>query len=116
MLSHQGLQWQLAEVSIRLEAANALVYRAARLVDDDRLTMTLAAQCKKFAVDVAIWGIDHCVRAMGAVGATGMHRLNMQLSEVSLAAYADGTNEMMLDRIGRGLAKEYAEPLVMRPA
>lgn len=116
LLSHQGLQWQLAEVSIRLEAANALVYRAARLVDDDRLIMTLAAQCKKFAVDVAIWGIDHCVRAMGAVGATGMHRLNMQLSEVSLAAYADGTNEMMLDRIGRGLAKEYAEPLVMRPA
>ena len=60
-------------------------------------------------MDAAIWGVDQCIRAMGAVGASAAHRLRMQLDEVRLAAFADGTNEMMRDRIGRGLARDYAE-------
>ncbi len=109
ILAHQGLQWQLAEVATRLEAASALVLRAARLVDRGRDAMTIAAQCKLFAVDAAIWGVDQCIRSMGAVGASAAHRLGMQLDEVRLAAFADGTNEMMRDRVGRGLARDYAE-------
>ncbi|MBR0646113.1 acyl-CoA dehydrogenase family protein [Plastoroseomonas hellenica] len=110
LLAHQGLQWELAEVSIRLEAANALVFRAAQRVNSRLPAVTAAAQCKKFAVDTAIWGIDQCIRAMGAIGASGTHRLSMQLAEVRLAAFGDGTNEIMLDRIGRSLAKDYADP------
>ncbi|MCV9938418.1 acyl-CoA/acyl-ACP dehydrogenase [Boseaceae bacterium BT-24-1] len=110
LLSHQGLQWELAEVSTRLEAANALVFRAAQLVDRGEAAQTAAAQCKKFAVDTAIWGVDQCMRAMGAIGAHDEQGLALQLGEVRLAAYADGTNEMMLDRIGRGLARNYGAP------
>ncbi|MBR0652066.1 acyl-CoA/acyl-ACP dehydrogenase [Roseomonas terrae] len=109
LLAHQGLQWELAEVSVRLEAANALVLKAAQLVNERLSAVIAAAQCKKFAVDTAIWGIDQCIRAMGATGASGTHRLGQQLAEVRLAAFGDGTNEMMLDRIGRGLAKDYAD-------
>ena len=109
LLAHQGLQWELAEVSIRMEAANALVFKAAQLVNDRLPAVTAAAQCKKFAVDTAIWGIDQCIRAMGATGASSVHRLGQQLAEVRLAAFGDGTNEIMLDRIGRGLAKDYAD-------
>jgi alkylation response protein AidB-like acyl-CoA dehydrogenase len=111
LLAHQGLQWELAEVAIRLEAANALVFKAAHLVNERMPALTAAAQCKKFAVDTAIWGIDQCIRATGAIGASGAHRMGMQLAEVRLAAFGDGTNEMMLDRIGRNLAKDYADPV-----
>jgi len=107
LLEHQGLRWELAEVAIRLEAANSLVFKAARLVNEGKPSLTAAAQAKKFAVDTAIWGVDQCVRAMGAVGATGSHRLAMLLSEVRLSAYGDGTNEILVDRIGKGLVKEY---------
>lgn len=113
VLAHQGLQWELAEVSIRLEAANALVFKAAQLVNDRLPAVTAAAQCKKFAVDTAIWGIDQCMRAMGATGASGAHRLGMQLAEVRLAAFGDGTNEIMLDRIGRSAAFGRREPSVV---
>lgn len=112
LLAHQGLQWEFAEVATRLEAASALVFKAAQLVDRGLPSQTAAAQSKKFAVDTAIWGIDQCIRAMGAIGATDAHRLGMHLAEVRLAAYTDGTNEMMLDRIGRGLSKEYGMPVV----
>jgi alkylation response protein AidB-like acyl-CoA dehydrogenase len=71
--------------------------------------ISLAAQAKKFAVDTAIWGIDQCIRIIGATGASAAHRLNMHLAETRLAAYADGTSEMLLDRIGRGLPSNYKD-------
>lgn len=107
LIKHQGLGWELAEVALRLEAANALVLRAAVAVQTGAPAVTLAAQAKKFAVDVSVWGIEQCLRAMGATGASATHRLAMLSSETRLAAYGDGTNEMLLDRIAKGLAKEY---------
>lgn len=107
LLSHQGMRWELAEVAIRLEAANSLVFRAAEQIQAGANPVGLAAQCKKFAVDTGIWGVDQCIRAIGATGASAAHRLNMHLAEMRMAAYADGTNEMMLDRVGRGLEADY---------
>lgn len=107
LLEHQGLRWELAEVAVRLEAANASVFNAARLINDNKPALTAAAAAKKFAVDTAIWGVDQCIRAMGAVGATGPHRLAMLAAEVRLAAFGDGTSEMLMDRIGKSLTKEY---------
>jgi alkylation response protein AidB-like acyl-CoA dehydrogenase len=107
LVAHQGLRWELAEVSVRLEAANALVFRAAEQIQMGGNPVGLAAQAKKFAVDTAIWGIDQCIRIVGATGASAAHRLNMHYSEVRMAAYADGTHEMLLDRIGRGLSSSY---------
>ncbi|WP_441251873.1 acyl-CoA dehydrogenase family protein [Tardiphaga sp. 71_E8_N1_1] len=111
LTGHQGLRWELAEVSIRLEAANALVFRAAEQIQIGENPVGLAAQAKKFAVDTAIWGIDQCVRIVGATGASAAHRLNMHLAEVRMAAYADGTNEMLLDRVGRGLSSAYPKSI-----
>lgn len=108
LLAHQGLNWKLAEVSVRLEAASALVLRAALTVQEGRPALTVAAQAKKFAVDTAVWGIERCQRTMGAIGASAQYRLAMLSSEVKLAAFADGTDEMLLDRIGKGLLKDNA--------
>lgn len=114
LLRHQGLGWELAEVSLRLEAANALVLRAAIAVQTGAAAVTLAAQAKKFAVDVAVWGLDQCQRAMGAIGASADHRLAMLSSETRLAAFGDGTSQMLLDRIAKGLAKEYGPSPVQK--
>lgn len=111
LMEHQGLRWELADVATRLEAASALVCRAAVAVDKDTLSRTLAAQCKAFAVDTAILGIDKCIRAMGAVGASDTHRLAMLQSEIRMAGYGDGTNQILLDRIGRDLGKTYGSSI-----
>lgn len=111
LIKHQGLGWELAEVALRLEAANALVLRAAMAVQTGTPALTLAAQAKKFAVDVAVWGIEQCLRAMGATGASAAHRLAMLASETRLAAFGDGTSEMLLDRIAKGLTREYGTAL-----
>ncbi|MBN8755646.1 MULTISPECIES: acyl-CoA dehydrogenase family protein [unclassified Variovorax] len=110
VLDHQGLRWELAEVSIRLEAANALVFRAAKAIQDGSPGPALAAQAKKFAVDTCLWGIDQCLRAMGAIGVSAGHRLNMLHAECRMAAFGDGTNEMLLERIGKNLQSDYRLP------
>lgn len=107
LIGHQGLRWELAEVATRLEAANALVVLAARHINDGNAAVTLAAQAKKFAVDTAIWGVDQCVRCVGAIGTTSAMRLSMHQAELRFAAYTDGTGQLLLDRVGKNLAKEY---------
>jgi len=107
LLAHQGLQWALADVAARLEAANALVVKAARRIDAGTCGPELAASAKKIAVETATEGIEQCIRAMGAVGATAPNGLVALASEVRLAAFADGSTEMLNDRIGRGLAAAY---------
>ncbi|MFJ3463464.1 acyl-CoA dehydrogenase family protein [Achromobacter spanius] len=107
LLNHQGLRWELAEVATRLEAANALVVLAARHINDGNAAVTLSAQAKKFAVDTAIWGVDQCLRCVGAIGTTPKMRLAMHQAELRFAAYTDGTGQLLLDRVGKNLAKEY---------
>lgn len=107
LVAHQGLRWELAEVATRLEAANALVFRAAAMIQNGETPLELAAQSKKFAIDTAIWGIDQCIRIVGAVGTSSDLRLNMLFSEVRMSAFGDGTNQMLQDRIGRGLSALY---------
>ena len=107
LIGHQGLRWELAEVATRLEAANALVTLAASHLNDGNAAVTLAAQAKKFAVDTAIWGVDQCMRCVGAVGTTNTMRLSMHQAELRFAAYTDGTGQLLLDRVGKNLAREY---------
>ncbi|SIS69125.1 acyl-CoA dehydrogenase family protein [Paracoccus saliphilus] len=108
VIEQQGLSWQLAEVATRLEAAQALVIHAARSIDNMRNVVTLAAQAKVFAVETAIWGLERCLSAMGAIGATQAHRITMHLSEVRLGGFGDGTSQILTDRIGRELQKTYS--------
>lgn len=110
LLDHQGVRWNLADVAIRLDATNALVLEAARDIEAGRGDPGLCAAAKVFATDTAKAGIDQCIQAMGAVGASSAYRLSMLQSELRLASYADGTTEMLRDRVGHGLLKRYSTP------
>lgn len=112
LLDHQGVRWNLADVAIRLDAANSLVLEAALDIEGGRGDPGLCAAAKVFATDTAKAGIDQCIQAMGAVGASSAYRLSMLQSELRLASYADGTTEMLRDRVGQGLVKRYGSPSV----
>ncbi|MGE4369381.1 MAG: acyl-CoA dehydrogenase family protein [Burkholderiaceae bacterium] len=110
-LTHlQGLRWKLADVATRLEAANSLMLRAALSIASNSPSMLLAAQSKMFAVNTAIWGLDQCIRCVGATGLSGHMRLAMHHSEIRFGAYADGTGETLQDRISKSM-DDYASPL-----
>ena len=107
LLDHQGLRWGLADVATSLEAARALTDRAARLIAAGADATLAAAHAKRFCADAALSGVSACMQAMGAAGLRADLPFGRHLAAARIAAYVDGTTEMMRDRIGASLAKRY---------
>ncbi|WP_085935236.1 acyl-CoA dehydrogenase family protein [Enhydrobacter aerosaccus] len=103
VLEHQGVRWKLVDAVTDLQAARLLTYRAARLIDEGGDAVLAAAYAKKFATDMALTRIADCIQAMGANGLRADYPLARHLAGAKIAAYTDGSIEMMNERIGVAL-------------
>jgi alkylation response protein AidB-like acyl-CoA dehydrogenase len=65
--------------------------------------MLPAAYAKKFSTDMAVQRIADCIQAMGANGLRAEYSLARHLAGAKIAAYTDGSIEMMNERIGVAL-------------
>jgi alkylation response protein AidB-like acyl-CoA dehydrogenase len=66
-----------------------------------------AAYAKKFATEMAVGRIADCIQAMGANGLRAEYPLARHLAGAKIAAYTDGSIEMMNERIGAGLTQVF---------
>jgi len=107
LLDHQGLRWKLVDAATDLEAARLLTYRAARMIDEGADAVLPAAHAKKFATDMAVQRISDCIQAMGANGLRADYPLARHLAGAKIAAYTDGSIEMMNERIGQALGATF---------
>jgi alkylation response protein AidB-like acyl-CoA dehydrogenase len=107
VLDHQGVRWKLVDAATDLEAARLLTYRAARLIDEGGDAVLPAAYAKKFATEMALRRIADCIQAMGANGLRAEYPLARHLACAKIAAYTDGSIEMMNERIGAGLPQVF---------
>jgi alkylation response protein AidB-like acyl-CoA dehydrogenase len=107
VLEHQGVRWKLVDAATDLEAARLLTYRAARLIDEGGDAVLPAAHAKKFATEMALRRIADCIQAMGANGLRADYPLARHLACAKIAAYTDGSIEMMNERIGAALPQVF---------
>lgn len=107
LLGHQGLRWQLADVATDLEATRLLVTRAAAIIEEGGDAQVEAAMAKKHAGEMATQAVAACMQAMGAEGLRASHPFGRHLAAARIAAYVDGTTEMMNERIGAALPARY---------
>ena len=107
VLEHQGVRWKLVDAATDLEAARLLTYRAARLIDEGGDAVLPAAHAKKFATEMALHRIADCIQAMGANGLRADYPLARHLACAKIAAYTDGSIEMMNERIGVALPQVF---------
>ena len=98
---------ELVDAATDLEAARLLAYRAARLIDEGGDAVLAAAHAKKFATEMALRRIADCIQAMGANGLRAEYPLARHLAGAKIAAYTDGSIEMMNERIGVGLSQVF---------
>ncbi|MEM7020743.1 MAG: acyl-CoA dehydrogenase family protein [Pseudomonadota bacterium] len=103
LMSHQGLRWKLADVSTELAAMRTLTTTAGEMIENEQDAVMIAAQAKKFATERAMTLIETCMQCMGANGLREEHGLGRHLAAAKIAAYTDGSIEMMNERIGAGL-------------
>jgi len=103
IINHQGLQWQLAEVTTQLEASRMLTYRVAEIIDSGENVTVMAAHAKKFATRAAFEGLSTAMQVMGANGLLRQNPLARQMSGARVTYYMDGTTEIQNVVIGRSL-------------
>jgi alkylation response protein AidB-like acyl-CoA dehydrogenase len=100
---HQGWRWSLADAAIDLEAARLMVDAAAALIDNGSDAQTAAARAKVFATRMAGRHIAALMHAMGAEGLREQHPLLRHLAAAQVATLVDGSTEILLDRVAKGL-------------
>lgn len=105
LIGHQGLRWQLVDVASDLEALRAVTEKAGKLIRDKGDAVLAAAVAKKIAGETTVKNIAICMQAMGANGLKQENKLGRHLSCAKIAAYTDGSTEMMNERIGAYLVK-----------
>ena len=93
----QGLQFMLADMAMKTEAARGLVYKACALVDegDPRKELTMAgAMAKCFAADVAMEVTTNGVQLLGGYGYTKDFPVERFMRDAKITQLYEGTNQI----------------------
>ncbi|HEY8632180.1 MAG TPA: acyl-CoA dehydrogenase family protein, partial [Candidatus Limnocylindrales bacterium] len=99
----QGVAFQIADMATELEAARALVYRAAWLKDQSRDYSLAAAQAKLYASEVSSRVTNAAVQVHGGYGYITEYRVERYLRDAKLTEIGEGTSEIQRLVIARKL-------------
>ena len=98
----QGLQWMMAEMSIQTNAAQALIYKAAASALTDTTgfpDMTMAAQAKVFASEMAIKVTSDALQIFGAMGYSRNLPLERMYRDARMFTIGGGTAQVLKNLI-----------------
>jgi hypothetical protein len=101
--SFQAIQWKLADLATRIEAARLLTYRAACLKDLGVRTSRESAEAKLFSSEVAVRASEDCVQIHGGYGFVKDYPAEKFFRDVKLTTIGEGTSEIQRLVIARQL-------------
>jgi len=105
----QAVNFMVADSVSTLDAARALVYAAARLVDSGDDPRRLVSEAKKVGTEAAWKVINDAMQIMGGIGYTSIYPIERYLRDCRLAMIWTGTNEVMNLLIQHEYYKELKE-------
>ena len=101
--SFQGVQFPLADLATRLEAARLLVYNAARLRESGRPFAKEAAMAKYLSADVAEAVTSQAIDTYGGYGYTSDYPVEKYYRDAKIGKIYEGTSNMQLMTIAKDL-------------
>jgi alkylation response protein AidB-like acyl-CoA dehydrogenase len=99
----QGVAFKIADMATDLEAARALVYRAAWVKDEGRDYGVAAAQAKLYASEMSSRVTNAAVQVHGGYGYITEYRVERFLRDAKLTEIGEGTSEIQRLVIARRL-------------
>ncbi|MFI5293457.1 MAG: acyl-CoA dehydrogenase family protein [Thermodesulfovibrionales bacterium] len=109
VITFQAVQHMLADMATSIEAARALVYAVARLVDSGAKDVSKeSAMSKVFATDVAMKVTVDAVQVMGGSGYMKEYPVEKMMRDAKILQIYEGTNQIQRNVIGQALIKEAA--------
>jgi alkylation response protein AidB-like acyl-CoA dehydrogenase len=105
IFAHQAIQFKLADMATRIEAARLLVYKAAKDKDEGKDYVKSAAMAKLYASDVAMWATTEAVQIHGGYGYVKEYHVERLMRDAKITQIYEGTSEIQKLVIARELVK-----------
>jgi alkylation response protein AidB-like acyl-CoA dehydrogenase len=102
---HQAIQFKLAEMATKIEAARLLIYKAARQKDEGKDYIESAAMAKLFASDVAMWATTEAVQIHGGYGYVKEFHVERLMRDAKITQIYEGTSEIQKLVIAREILR-----------
>jgi alkylation response protein AidB-like acyl-CoA dehydrogenase len=104
--AQQAVQQMLAEMAMRVEAARALVYSTARMIDGGARNFTKeSAMCKVFASDTAMKVTTDAMQIFGGVGYMRDYPIEKMFRDAKITQIYEGSNQVLRNEIAFELRK-----------
>jgi alkylation response protein AidB-like acyl-CoA dehydrogenase len=107
---HQAIQFKLAEMATKVEAAHALMVGAARKKDSGERNDLEAGMAKYLAAEYCKEVVEDAFRIHGGYGFSKEYEIERLYREAPMLLIGEGTAEIQKMIIGRRLLEEYRTP------
>ena len=104
IFEHQAVQFRLAEMAMKIEAARQLIHHAASLKDAGRPCLKEAAMAKLFASEMAEAVCSAAIQTYGGYGYVSDFPVERIYRDVRVCQIYEGTSDVQKILIGRALA------------
>jgi alkylation response protein AidB-like acyl-CoA dehydrogenase len=104
-----GIHFQLADMAVEIEAARALVYKSARMMDEKvkgTPVQMFSAMAKYFASDIAMKVTTNAVQILQWEGLTKNHPVERMMRDAKVIQIFEGTNQIQRKVVAHTLLKE----------
>ncbi len=107
--SFQAIQHMLADMATEVEAARALVYHAARVIDSGEKNVSkLSAMSKLFSSDIAMKVTIDAIQILGGYGYMKEYPVEKMMRDAKITQIYEGTNQIQKNVIALDLIKRGA--------
>ncbi len=103
--SFQAIQWKLADMATKIEAARHLIYYACRLKDKNRPYIKESAMAKLYASEIGRWVCYQAIQIFGGYGYLREYPLERYFRDIKLCEIGEGTSEIQRIVIAREILK-----------
>ena len=104
--SLQAIQWMIADMATRIDAARLLALRAAFLKDNKQPYSKEAAMAKLFASETAMWATTKGIQIHGGYGYTTEYPVERYFRDAKITEIYEGTSEIQRIVIGRSIIRD----------
>jgi len=105
LAEHQGIQFKLAEMATKIDAARLLIMQAAFLKDQKRDFVKAAAMAKFFASEIAQEVTTEAVQIHGGYGYVKEYHVERMMRDAKITQIYEGTSEIQRLVISREVLK-----------
>jgi butyryl-CoA dehydrogenase len=96
----QGIQWYIADMAMRLDAARLLTWRAAQKKDTGVRYTKEAAMAKLYASEMCMWLTTKAIQIHGGYGYTKEYPVERHFRDAKITEIYEGTSEIHRNVIG----------------